>query len=134
MKPSEPTTPEREGSLSIERSLQSVISSLSANRCYACGWPLGSCKPFDCAMRYRDDTEHIAERERWHERAKEMADVLQWGVATSTERLSTQSESERRIELEEGFRYWTHEGHIARFNQATETTELLGPGGWTPAL
>lgn len=44
------------------------------------------------------------------------------------------SSRNRAIVLEEGYRYWTHEGYITRYNDETEQTELLGPGGWTPAL
>ena len=76
----------------IERSLQRVISCLAADRCYACGWPLGSCKPFNCAMRYRDDSAHLAEKENWHARAKEMSDCLTWAVGQSTELLAARPE------------------------------------------
>lgn len=58
-----------------------VMNALVQSRCYACGWPLGSCKPFDCGMRFKDGTEQIAERENWLGRAKEMADVWTWIVA-----------------------------------------------------
>lgn len=44
------------------------------------------------------------------------------------------SHGRNSVELEEGYRYWTHEGYISRFNESTEQVELLGPGGWTPAL
>lgn len=56
--------------------LQRILTSLAANRCYACGWPLGTCQPFNCAMRYNDDQKHIAEREGWLERQRVMSAVL----------------------------------------------------------
>lgn len=56
--------------------LQRILTALAADRCYACGWPLGSCKPFNCAMRYKDDTQALAEREGWLERQREMSAVL----------------------------------------------------------
>jgi hypothetical protein len=40
-----------------------------------------------------------------------------------------------RVDLEEGYIYWTHEGHVARRkSDDSGITELLGPGGWSPAL
>lgn len=104
MKPSEPTTPNDSAEL--------ISEAMEAVRLDACG----SRKMNHLRVM---DLLHDAREEIYRQRIEERA---------------PQSESERRIELEEGFRYWTHEGHIARFNQATETTELLGPGGWTPAL
>lgn len=88
-------------------SIQRVITCLAAGRCYACGWPLAAtkddgCVPFNCAMRYKDDTQHLAERENWHARAKEMNDVLGWAVGESTEALPSQlgeSERDRLIEM-----------------------------------
>lgn len=38
------------------------------------------------------------------------------------------------IVLEEDYTYWTQEGWIKRQKQPNGPTELLGPGGWTPAL
>jgi hypothetical protein len=38
------------------------------------------------------------------------------------------------IEIEEGFTYWTHEGHIMRRHYTGsqfDAIEALGPGGWT---
>lgn len=47
---------------------------------------------------------------------------------------AAQSATQRSVELEEGYDYRTHEGWISRVQHGTNITELLGPGGWTPAL
>lgn len=69
-------------------SLQRVLSSLAVNRCFACGWPLtggeSGCKPFDCSMRWKDGSEHMAEREGWHKRAEEMAEVFRCFTSASS--------------------------------------------------
>ena len=67
----------------VPEALPRVMRAFAAGRCYSCGWPLmsrASCKPFDCSMRFSEGTEHIAERENWRARAKEMADVLAWAT------------------------------------------------------
>lgn len=58
-----------------------VMNALVRSCCYACGWPLGSCKPFDCGMRYSDGSEHLVEKKNWLKRAEDMAEVWKWIVA-----------------------------------------------------
>jgi hypothetical protein len=45
---------------------------------------------------------------------------------------SLRSETQR-IELEDGYNYWSHEGYYMRVKDGTKETEVLGPGGWSKA-
>lgn len=72
----------------LGEALRRILLSLASNRCYACGWPIrgkgDGCAPFNCSMRFKDDSQHLAEKEKWHERATEMADVLRSFTAISS--------------------------------------------------
>ena len=53
---------------------------------------------------------------------------------SAEEKVAALSPTEDMVKLEEGWCYWTHEGWITRARDDGSNAELLGPGGWTPAL